>query len=212
MDQKDGHEAGGEAEPSRGQRSVGWSEAVWLNPPPKVEQDGADLVVTTGNRTDFWRTTAHGYVTDNGHALLAPLPDGSAIEVTFDAVFERQFDQAGIMVRTDETSWLKAGLEFVDGSPQLGAVVTRGVSDWSTGLMPEWNGRAVTLRASRSGDALTVRARCEDGPWRTVRLAPLDPGAATSAGPYCCTPEREGLRIRFTRCTIGPADSAVHES
>ncbi|WP_310794221.1 DUF1349 domain-containing protein [Streptomyces sp. 1114.5] len=56
----------------------------------------------------------------------------------------------------------------------------------------------------------TVRARSEDGPWRPVRLSPLPPAAPASAGPFCASPERDGLQVRFTRFAQGPADVALH--
>ncbi|WP_431676918.1 DUF1349 domain-containing protein [Kitasatospora sp. KL5] len=185
-------------------------DADWLNPPESAVRDGDALVVTTRERSDFWRTTGYGFVRDDGHALLAPLPDGTAAEVTFLAAFDALYDQAGLMVRVDERTWTKAGVEMSDGVPHLGAVVTRDVSDWSLAPVPDWHGRLVTVRASRSGDALTVRARCEDGPWRLVRYAPLAPGAAALAGPFCCSPERKGLQVRFTAFTLGPADASLH--
>ena len=124
--------------------------------------------------------------------------------------FEALYDQAGLMIRVDAETWIKAGVEMSDGLPQLGAVVTRGVSDWSVAPVPEWQGRRVTVRASRSGDAVTIRARCEDGPWRLVRLAPLSADAAATAGPFCCSPERGGLEVRFTGFARGAADKALH--
>ncbi|MEE1735715.1 DUF1349 domain-containing protein [Streptomyces sp. BE147] len=193
-----------------GQRTVDRSRATWLNPPRTSVARGADLLVTTRDRGDFWRTTSYGFVHDDGHALLTPLPGGSAVEVTFVADFDTLYDQAGVMVRVDERNWIKAGIELTDGVPHLGAVVTREVSDWSMAPVPEWAGRGVTVRASRAGDALTVRARCEDGPWRMVRLAPLDPDAVALAGPFCCSPQREGLEVRFTGFTTGPADRSLH--
>ena len=115
------------------------------------------------------------------------------------------------MVRVSPEVWLKAGIEFCDGLPQLGAVVTHGVSDWSQGPAPEdWLGREITVRVSRSGDALTVRARCEDGPWRMIRLAPLAPDAEASAGPAFCSPSRAGFEVRFSRFVSGPADESLH--
>ncbi|MFE5739122.1 DUF1349 domain-containing protein [Streptomyces celluloflavus] len=191
-------------------RPVAWSDAVWLNPPPAVSQDAEGLLVTARGHSDFWRTTSYGFVRDDGHALLTGLPDGHAVEVAFVARFDELYDQAGLMVRVDERTWLKAGIEMSDGVPHLGAVVTRGQSDWSLSPVPDWAGRQVTVRASRTGDAVTLRARCEDGPWRLIRLAPLDPGAAASAGPFCCSPQRDGLQVRFTRFTLGPADTALH--
>ncbi|MCX4969995.1 DUF1349 domain-containing protein [Streptomyces sp. NBC_00654] len=193
-----------------GQQTVDRSRATWLNPPQASVDRGADLLVTTRDRGDFWRTTSYGFVHDDGHALLTGLPGGSAVEVTFVADFDTLYDQAGVMVRVDERNWIKAGIELTDGVPHLGAVVTREVSDWSMAPVPEWAGRRVTVRASRAGDALTVRARCEDGPWRMVRLAPLDPDAVALAGPFCCSPQREGLEVRFTGFTTGPADRSLH--
>ncbi|EGX61577.1 hypothetical protein SZN_01519 [Streptomyces zinciresistens K42] len=191
--------------------TVAWQDGTWLNEPPRTRVDGDGLLVTARGHSDFWRTTAYGFVRDDGHALLRAFPPDSATEVTFVVDFEALYDQAGLMIRVDAETWIKAGVEMSDGLPQLGAVVTRGVSDWSVAPVPEWQGRAVTVRASRTGDAVTIRARCEDGPWRLVRLAPLAPDATATAGPFCCSPERDGLQVRFTHVTQGPADTALHE-
>ncbi|WP_394842904.1 DUF1349 domain-containing protein [Pendulispora brunnea] len=191
-------------------RKVAWHEAHWLNRPPRVEIDGEHLVVTTALNGDFWRKTSYGFIHDNGHALLAPLPNGAAVEITYEARFEAQFDQAGVMVRVDERTWVKAGVEFADGLPQLGAVATRDYSDWSLAPAPDWIGIPITLRASRSGDALTIRARKGEEPWQLVRVIPFMPDAVASAGPFCCSPQRAGLEVRFTRFVLGPADGSLH--
>ena len=149
--------------PADGWRT-GWGHHGWLNPPPHVARDGDDLLVTAAEGSDFWRTTSYGFVHDTGHALLTDFPDRTAAEVTFVADFSAQFDQAGLLVRADAEQWVKAGVELSDGVLQLGAVVTRGVSDWSVAPVPEWLGQTVTVRASREGDALTVRARSGDEP------------------------------------------------
>lgn len=187
-----------------------WSAGDWLNPPPAASPDGAELLVTAAEGSDFWQVTSYGFVHDSGHALLAEFPDGSALEVAFVADLPEQFDQAGLLVRSSAEHWVKAGVERSDGELQLGAVVTRGVSDWSVAPVPDWAGRTVTVRASRSGDALTVRARVDDEPWRLVRVAPLPPGALT-AGPMCCAPTRAGLTVRFTAWRLVPADAALHD-
>jgi uncharacterized protein len=194
-----------------GQQAVDWAQASWLNPPLSTTTDGGDLVVVTRDRTDFWRTTSYGFVHDDGHALLTDFPNESAVEVTFIADFDELYDQAGVMVRVDERNWIKAGIEMSDGLPHLGAVVTHEVSDWSLAPVPEWAGRRVTVRISRAGDAVTVRARCDDLPWRLIRLAPLGPESVATAGPFCCSPLREGLEVRFTRFATGQADKALHE-
>ena len=186
-----------------------WDDGTWTTPPEEVREDGSDLLVTAREASDFWRTTSYGFVHDDGHGLVAPFPDGSAVEVSFVADLVEQFDQAGILVRADAEHWVKAGVEYADGAAQLGAVVTSVVSDWSTGEV-DWVGRTVTVRASRSGDALTVRARVDEEPWRLVRLAPIDRTLPWSAGPMTCGPSRAGLTVRFTSWTTGPADTTLH--
>ncbi|MEV4542791.1 DUF1349 domain-containing protein [Micromonospora echinaurantiaca] len=194
-----------------GLRTVDWAEGEWWNEPLRVEDGPAgELLVEPAEGSDLWRHTSYGFVHDDAPALLAPFPAGSAVEVSFRLDYTEQFDQAGVLVRVDERAWVKAGVEVSDGQPQVGAVVTREFSDWSVAPVPEWVGREITVRASRAGDALTVRARADGEPWRLVRLAPLDPAATATAGPYCCAPTRAGLRVRFTGWRRGPADAALH--
>jgi regulation of enolase protein 1 (concanavalin A-like superfamily) len=189
---------------------IPWCGGTWTVPPVAVSEEGPHLLVTAAQGSDAWRHTAYGFVHDDAHLLLATLTEPGAVEVTFDAAFGEQFDQAGLAVRADAETWLKAGVEVSDGALQVGAVVTLGRSDWSVAPVPEWAGRQVTVRASRAGDAVTVRARVDDEPFRLVRVAPFPAGVPVAAGPYCCAPTRAGLVVRFRRWATGPADAALH--
>lgn len=189
---------------------IDWGSGSWTNAPAHVEIDADGMGVTAVEGSDAWRTTSYGFVHDTEHALLVPFERGSAMEVSFRLDLSAQFDQAGIFVRVDDRTWTKAGVERSDGEDGLGAVVTRGMSDWSLAPVPGWHGRLVTIRASRAGDALTVRARVDDEPWRLVRVAPLDPDAVVTAGPMCCAPTREGFAVLFTGWRTTPADAALH--
>lgn len=190
---------------------VDWSSGQWTNPPvAAVAEDDGGLRVTAAAGSDAWRTTSYGFVHANEHALLAPLGPSEAVEVTFDGGFDQQFDQAGVFVRVDDEVWVKAGVEYADGDLQLGAVVTHRNSDWSSGPVPHWQDRRITVRVSRTGDALTVRARADDGPYQLVRVSWLDPTARVEAGPFLCAPTRSGLTVRFRSWTRGPADASLH--
>lgn len=191
-------------------RTVRWTEGTWSHQPVSSVADGDDLVVTAVEGSDAWRTTSYGFVHDSEHALLAPLPPDSAVEVEFTVGLTEQFDQAGLFLRASATTWIKAGIEFADGTPNLGAVVTHHTSDWSSAPVPDWTGRRACIRASRSGDAVTIRARVDDEPFRFVRLAPMDPGASLEAGPYLCAPTRSGLVVRFTRWAWTAPDASLH--
>lgn len=189
-----------------------WTGMTWLNEPPvAVVRDDA-LEVVTGRETDFWQRTSYGFVHDDGHFLGAPMPGDAAVEVAFRAHLSEQFDQAGLMLRAGPELWLKAGLERSDGRLLASVVVTLGRSDWSVApvreLAPD---EAVTVRASRSGDAVTVRLRLGDDPrWQLMRVAAFPSDAAVLAGPMCCSPTREGLRVRFVAVRLGPPDAVLH--
>jgi regulation of enolase protein 1 (concanavalin A-like superfamily) len=189
---------------------IRWDEGVWTHPPRTSAVDGADLVVEAAEGSDAWRHTSYGFVHDSEHALLTSLPDGSAMEVTFVADLPEQFDQAGLYVARDERHWIKAGVEMADGSPQLGAVVTWPLSDWSVAPVSDWRQRAVTVRGSLNDGALTVRARADHDAWRLVRLIPVPSGTPLRAGPYVCAPTRVGLVVRFTSWVRDRADISLH--
>lgn len=189
------------------------SQSIWLNPPHQVVETDKGILVTTEKDTDFWRITSYDFIHDNGHALLTELSDGKAVEVTYIALLEALFDQAGLMIRIDSKNWIKAGVELSDGVPQLGAVVTHNTSDWSVSPVPTWNDGTtpVTVRASRSGNALTIRAKLGENPWQFVRLTPIDQSTTITAGPMACSPTRAGLQVRFTKFALGPSDLALHD-
>jgi len=189
---------------------VPWRSGRWTHPPLGVREDATDLLVTAVEGSDAWRHTAYGFVHDSEHGLVAPLASGQAVEVEFTVDYDRQFDQAGLLLRTSATEWIKAGVEVADGVAQVGAVVTRPRSDWSVAPVPDWVGRRVTLRASREGDAVTIRARSADEPSRLVRVVPWPPDAEVEAGPYCCAPTRAGLTVRFHAWRTAAADGSLH--
>lgn len=191
-------------------RSIAWSNGTWTTEPERSTETPDGLVVRAVEGSDAWRVTSYGFVHDTEHALLAPLAPGRAVEVTFSAAFSGEFDQAGVFVRADEETWIKAGVEFADGVLGAGAVVTRGVSDWSVGAVPEWAGHRIVVRVSRSGDAVTVRARRDDERFRLLRIAPFPADAVVSAGPFCCAPTRSGLDVTFHSWVETEADGALH--
>ena len=182
----------------------------WTDPPPTHElRDGA-LRVTAERGSDFWRATLYGFTHDSGHALTLPADREGSFEVDFRLDYRGLYDQAGLLLRDDESTWLKAGVEVSDGVPNVGAVVTHMHSDWSLAPVPSWQGRVVTIRASWRAGAVTVRARPQGDRWRTVRVAPYDVGVGTRVGLYICAPQNEGLAVAFTAVRHGPPDVDLH--
>ena len=189
---------------------IPWGDGTWLHEPAEHHAINDELVISTDWKSDFWLETGYGFTHYSGHALLTDFPANSAMEVGFSAQWTHEFDQAGLLLHADDAHWVKAGVEFADGVLGLGAVVTDGRSDWSLGHVPEWMDGQIQLRVSRATDAITVRARVGDEPWRLVRLAPIDPNLNWSAGPLAASPSREGLEVTFHSWMSASADADIH--
>lgn len=191
-------------------RQLTWSDGTWTRTPAAVREDGSDLLVTSEEGSDAWRITSYGFERYSAHALVARLPQASAMEVVFTCDYTEQFDQAGLFLTAGPEAWIKAGVEYTDGHPMVGAVVTNPFSDWSTAPVDDWAGRRVRLRLSRDGNAVTVRAGLDGEDLKLVRVAPFPEQADAEAGPYTCAPSRAGLTVRFHEWSLGPADDSLH--
>lgn len=188
-----------------------WEEGNWINSPLYARKEGDFLKVAPEKGRDFWKKTLYGFEFEDGSALLSEWNNNSAVEVSFQlASFTELYDQAGILLYQGPEQWIKAGIEINDGIPQLSTVVTDGYSDWSLAAVPEWVDKEVTLRASIIKDAVIIRARTEHHAWRTIRVARFPHTSGNQAGPYTCSPTREGFEVTFTRWHFTERDQDLH--
>jgi regulation of enolase protein 1 (concanavalin A-like superfamily) len=187
------------------------SEYRWLNEPPAWKETDRVLEVTTGDKTDFWRKTHYSFVRDDGHFRYREVAGDFTATLAFSGDYQELYDQAGLMLRIDSETWIKAGIELVGGRQMLSAVVTRGHSDWSTMPLAE-HAEWVQIRCTREASA--VRLEWSDGktPFSLFRLAFLPPSETLMVGPMCCSPQRAGLTARFRALEIGRATAdALHD-
>jgi regulation of enolase protein 1 (concanavalin A-like superfamily) len=190
-------------------KRIEWSKGTWTRQPTSVTEEAGALKFESAEGSDWWRITSYGFIHNDGHALVTDFPNESAMEVSFILDYTEQFDQCGIFLTANDENWIKAGVEFCDGYPQVGAVVTRETSDWSSARISEWVGKEITVRASRSGDAVTIRAGMS-GDLQLVRVAPLSSTLTWKAGPMACAPTRSGLVTKITSWSIGEKDQELH--
>jgi regulation of enolase protein 1 (concanavalin A-like superfamily) len=188
---------------------VGFDTLTWLNPPLGETRVGDAITVKTRGATDFWQQTFYGFRRHSGHFLYRTVTGDFTASVKFTGRYEALYDQAGLMVRADETHWVKTGIEYTDGERHLSAVVTNEFSDWS--VLPYRSPQAeVSIRLTRHGESIRIQVE-ESGHWQMVRLAYLKPSEALQVGVMCCSPEREGFEVTFHDFEIGPPiDRALH--
>ena len=129
----------------------------WLNEPASWQRAGDVLKVDVDAGTDFWRATGYGYIHDSGHVYGEVLPGDLDVSVRIRGTFASQYDQAGIMLRVDERTWLKTGVEFFEGRPRLSTVLTAGWSSWMVAdLPPGTDETGLQRRLGRAGLAVDV--------------------------------------------------------
>ena len=117
--------------------------------------------------------------------------------------FKELYDQAGIMVRVDETHWMKAGIELSDGRAMLSSVVTNGQSDWATNPY-EGNPENFWIRATVKEGVLRLQVSSDSNTWALMRLCPFPVSSSYTVGPMICSPERGGLKVSFSDWQLGP--------
>jgi len=209
-----------------------------------VEDGGHVLKIVPTPGLDYWCRTFYTpiLVKHDGQSLLAPVAPHAEASLTtaFTLIPAAQFDQAGIMCLIDERTWVKAGIEFVDGRPRLACVVTNdGFSDWSTTDWPDWDAAAGRVSArvrlskllpgEQQGGCLVFEAAPmvsshqsdQTVVWSQVRIASIRPAAGVAAsggrpwrmGVYAASPiTQSGCSARFHHIALGPKVRPVHEA
>jgi len=179
------------------------SDGVWLNGPQRWSTEGDSLEIVTDQATDFWRETHYGFNRDSGHFLGFRTGEAFTAELRVRADFQALYDQAGIMVRIDAQHWVKAGIEFSDGSAMLGSVLTDGRSDWATAHYGHDPGD-FRVRATVENGVLRLQASADGNRWPLMRLAPFPKANSYLVGPMACTPERADLKVVFSAFRLSP--------
>ncbi|MGB3509311.1 MAG: GH92 family glycosyl hydrolase, partial [Microcoleaceae cyanobacterium] len=168
----------------------------WYNLPPVWNEQDGIIQVTTGAKTDFWRVTHYDFIRDNGHFYYQNITGDFTAQVKITGKYQTLYDQAGLMVRLDEKTWLKCGIEFVNGVQQASAVVTREYSDWSVMPLRE-NPESIWLRLKRSGETVEVEYSLDGESYSLLRLAYLTTANQLQVGLMCASPDGEGFSVTF---------------
>ena len=173
----------------------------WLNEPAKWEAKGTVVHARADPRTDFWRKTHDGGTRDNGHFYYQPVTGNFTAQVKLRGEYRDPYDQAGLMARVDETTWLKCGVELVDGRPLASVVVTRDFSDWS--VVPISETSVVWWRLTRDGGTFEVCYALDGTQFQRFRQSFLSESPQVDVGLMICSPVGEGFAATFEDLQVG---------
>lgn len=168
----------------------------WMNEPASWNRSGDALVARTRPKTDFWRKTFYGYITDNGHFFHLPATGDFTFQARINGQYAALYDQAGLMVRLDPENWMKCGTEFFDGQRHASVAFTHDFSDWST-MRDLSNTAPVWWRATRKKDSIETLCSLDGKSFTSVRQGYFVPGAKVEVGIMCAAPEGPGFEATF---------------
>jgi uncharacterized protein len=173
----------------------------WLNEPPIWNAEGNTITVKSAPKTDFWRKTHDGGVRDTGHFYFERVTGNFTADVKFTGEYRDLYDQAGMMVRLDETVWMKCGVEFFEGVQNASVVMTHEFSDWS--VQPLRNGpTSLWLRVVREGFTIAVYYSTDSAHYTMIRQAYFTAEPTVSVGVMCCAPTGSGISVTFEGFTV----------
>lgn len=169
---------------------------TWMNEPASWSHSREKLEVRSRAKTDFWRKTFYGYVTDNGHFLHLAVSGDFKFEARVNAHYAALYDQAGLMVRLNAENWMKCGTEFFDGQRHASVVFTREFSDWST-MLDLSHTAPIWWRAIRKKDSIETLCSLDGKAFTSVRQGYFVPTAKVDVGVMCAAPEGPGFDATF---------------
>jgi regulation of enolase protein 1 (concanavalin A-like superfamily) len=168
----------------------------WLNQPKiwKAENQSLSMYVTP--KTDYWRITHYGFTVDDGPFYYSILGGEFEAKVKITGEYKSRFDQMGLMLRIDEKTWIKTGIEFVDSNINISAVVTIDRSDWSVLQLSE-NPRSVWVKAIRRLDTVEIFYSLNDKKYNMIRLAYFPDNKPVMVGMTAASPDGDGFNALF---------------
>lgn len=167
----------------------------WLNEPTHWNFENNSLTVTSDPNTDFWRKTHDDGIRDNGHFFSQSVVGDFRVRVKVSGQYRDLYDQSGLMVRQDETYWLKCGIEFVEGQQYASAVVTRDFSDWS--ILPVENPQSLWFQCEREGRTITVSYSLDGTEYQMIRQCTLTDEPELHVGMMLASPKGNGFKALF---------------
>lgn len=169
----------------------------WYNEPEQWNIMGSDVLsMYVTPKTDFWRATHYGFTVDDGPFYYCTVGGEFEMHVKISGQYKSRYDQMGLMIRRDEKTWIKTGVEYVNEKINLSAVVTHEKSDWSVVELKEFP-PSVWLKVIRSLDAVEIKYSLDNQAYTMMRLAHFPDNCPVKVGLTAASPDGDGFEALF---------------
>ncbi|MCC8154901.1 MAG: DUF1349 domain-containing protein [Tannerellaceae bacterium] len=173
----------------------------WFNEPEQWEVKDNKLSMFVTPQSDYWRISHYGFTVDDAPFYYALYGGEFEVKVKIAATYKARFDQAGLMLRTDHENYIKAGVEFADGTFNLSVVVTHYTSDWSV-IPLDRTPPYVWIKAVRRLDAVEVFYSFDDVTYTMMRNAYLKDNHPVMVGVMAASPDGNGFPVTFEQFKV----------
>ena len=192
-----------------------FKDMKWTRIPARYLIQPDRIEITTTPHTDLWQRTYYHFRNDNAPVLQFETEEKyfSFVVKTDFSESRHRFDQCGIVMYLDPENWLKASVEYENGSFQhLGSVVTNhGYSDWATTEIPA-DIKTMWYRLSRREDDYRIECSYDGERFSQLRICHMFEGAGKiSFGIYACSPEGSSFKAVFTDMQITECAWKAHD-
>jgi uncharacterized protein len=177
------------------------NQMQWFNQPKIWNRENDSMTMFVTPKTDFWRITHYGFTVDDGPFLYETVGGEFEVKVKITGHFQTRFDQMGLMLRIDEKTWIKTGIEFVNEKINISAVVTNEKSDWSvieTNSKPKY----LWFKVIRRLDAVEIFYSYDDLTYTMMRLAYFPNNRPVMVGMTAASPDGDGFNALFEHFEI----------
>lgn len=186
----------------------------WIRAPKIYKISKDKIEIFTEPQTDLWQRTYYGFRNDNA-PVLQLVTDEKYFSFTVKASYDykRRFDQCGVVVYLDGENWLKASVEYENGTMQrLGSVVTNhGYSDWAT-VDVDAAVNTVWYRLSRREYDYCIECSFDGVNFKQMRICHLSEGGGEIRfGIYACSPEQSSFKAVFTEMELTECKWSAHK-
>jgi len=173
----------------------------WFNEPGQWEIKNNRLIMQVTPKSDYWRISHYGFTVDDAPFYYSNYGGELEAKVKITGAYKARFDQMGLMIRTDQQHYIKAGVEFVDGKFNISTVVTHVKSDWSVTTL-EKAPPFVWIKLVRRLDAVEIFYSLDDQTYILTRNAPLQDNAPVQVGLMAACPDGEGFEASFENFSV----------
>ena len=172
----------------------------WFNEPDQWVVNNKVLTMQVTPKSDYWRVT-HGFTIGDAPFLYTERGGSFEAKVKITGNYTTQYDQACLMLYIDKENYVKAGIEYVDGTPKLSVVVTHGPSDWSV-MAPNRAVPYIWIRAMHVQNAVMVFYSFDDKEYVLMRDCYMPEETPIKVGLMGACPQGDGFEAKFENFSI----------